>query len=251
MSDVRFAYYGGVGVPDRGLRRALKFLAWAKERAQPLPFAFALNCVATVSEWCREGREGLQYSDALLALTAEHGFSHWYSFAQIGRGQAFALLGKANEAITEIKSAFTSYEATGAMVPGWAYSGLAFAYLAAERPEEGLGVAAKGLELADKAGDREALSELHRLRGELILMNDSSATAETEASFRAPIAAARQQSARFPELRATVGLARLLAKQGKRNEARAMLADIYGWFTEGFDTADLKDAKALLDELSG
>jgi hypothetical protein len=239
-----------LGFPEQGLRRALKFLAWAKERAQPLPLAFALNCVATVSEWRREGSEGLQYSDALLALTAEHGFSHWYSFAQIGRGQAFALLGKANEAITEIKSAFRSYEATGARVPGWAYSSLAFAYLAAERPEEGLGVAAKGLELAEKTGDREAISELHRLKGELVLMNDSSATAEAEASFSLAIAAAREQYARFPELRATVDLARLLAKRGKRNEARAMLGEIYGWFIEGFDTVDLKEAKALLEELS-
>jgi predicted ATPase len=159
-------------------------------------------------------------------------------------------LGRADEDITEIESAFASYKATGATIPVWAYSCLAFAYLAAQRAAEALGITAKGLELADKTGDREALSELHRLRGELVLLGDSTATTEATASLNAAVDTAREQDAKLPELRATVSLARLLATQGKRDEARAMLAEIYNWFTEGFDTADLKAAKALLEELS-
>ena len=92
---------------------------------------------------------------------------------------------------------------------------------------------------------------LHHARGELLLARNPCDIAEAEQCFRTAIEIARGQSARSEELRATTSLARLLAKQSHRDEARAMLADIYGWFTEGFDTADLKDAKALIDELSG
>ena len=91
--------------------------------------------------------------------------------------------------------------------------------------------------------------ELHRLKGEAILIRDSSATAEAETCFRKAIDIARGQSAKWSELRATVSLARLLRDAGRSDEARAMLAEVYNWFTEGFDTADLKDAKTLLDEL--
>jgi predicted ATPase len=87
---------------------------------------------------------------------------------------------------------------------------------------------------------------LHRFKCEAILMRDSAATAEGRGAFERP---SKPQSAKWWELRATTPLARLLAKQGKRDEARAMLGEIYNWFTEGFDTADLKDSKALLDEL--
>jgi predicted ATPase len=93
------------------------------------------------------------------------------------------------------------------------------------------------------------LSELHRLKGEL-LMCDPTATAHAEACFRAVIKTAREQHARLPELSTTTSHARLLARQGRRDEARTMLAEIYGWFTEGFDTADLKEAKALFEELN-
>ncbi len=92
-------------------------------------------------------------------------------------------------------------------------------------------------------------AEAHRVKGELLLAQDASNAAQAEQSFRTAIEIARRQKAKSWELRATTSLVRLLDQQGKRDEARAMLADIYNWFTEGFDTADLKDAKALLDEL--
>jgi class 3 adenylate cyclase/ribosomal protein L40E len=240
-----------LGFPDAGLQRSLEFLDWARARAQPLPLAFALNCVSTAFVWRREGGEALKYADALLALTVEQGFSNWHSFAQIDRGHTLALLGKGDEAIAEIKSAIASYEATGAVVPGWVHCSLAFGYIVAGQPAEGLRVVVKGLEVGDKTGDGEARAELHRLKGELLLMCDPGAKAQAETCFRAAINAAREQHARLPELCATTALARLLASQGRRDEARTTLAEIYGWFSEGFDTADLKDAKALLDELGG
>ena len=235
-----------LGFPDKGLRRALEFLAWARERAHALPLAFALNSVATILAWRGEGGQALKYADAQLAVTAEHGFSNWHSFGQIVRGQALALLGKADEAITEIKGAIDSLAANGAVVPGWAYTNLAFSYLAAGRPEEGLKIAAKGLATADQSSD----AHLYRLHGELLLMSDSAKAAHAETSFRAAIHRASTQRAKYAELCATTSLARLLAKQDKRDEARTMLAEIYGWFTEGFDTADLNEAKTMLNELA-
>ena len=104
--------------------------------------------------------------------------------------------------------------------------------------------------MAAKTGDAEAKSELHRLYGELVRVGDPMKAGIAESSFRTAIEVSREQCAKWPELRATLSLARLLAHHGRREEARSTLAEIYNWFTEGFDTADLKDAKALLDELS-
>ena len=108
----------------------------------------------------------------------------------------------------------------------------------------------EGFASVAKTGEQLSSPSLHHVKGELLLAQNPSDGAEAERCFRTAIEIARRQSARLAELRATTSLARLLAKQGRRDEARAMLAEIYGWFTEGFDTADLKDAKALLDELN-
>ncbi|MBV8137488.1 MAG: hypothetical protein JO121_17945 [Deltaproteobacteria bacterium] len=124
------------------------------------------------------------------------------------------------------------------------------AYLRAVRAELAIGTLDEALSRSRRIGLHIYDARLCRLRGEAILMRDSSMIAQAEESFRKGIGIARSQSAKSWELRATTSLARLLAKEGKREEARAMLAEIYNWFTEGFDTADLKDARALLDELS-
>jgi predicted ATPase len=117
--------------------------------------------------------------------------------------------------------------------------------------DEGLRVLAEALELVDKTAERWWEAELHRLEGELSLIQDAANLREAEHCFRTAIEVARRQGGKSLELRATTSAARLLAKQGRRDEACAMLAEIHGWFTEGFDTRDLKDAKALLDELNG
>jgi tetratricopeptide (TPR) repeat protein len=238
-----------LGYPDKGLRRALEFLAWARERGQLLPLAMALNCLAAILVWRGEAVEALKHADAMLALTFEHGFTNWYFYGQIIHGEAQALSGKAGEAIAEIKAAIASCQAAGAVIPGWAYGSLVEAYLAAQQPAEGLSVVTEALELAERTGNAEAKPLLHQLHGELLMMRDSSK--EAEAAFRTAIEIAQKQAARFPEVRATLRLARLLVRQGRRDAARAMLAESYNWFNEGFDTADLKDAKALLLELNG
>jgi tetratricopeptide (TPR) repeat protein len=125
---------------------------------------------------------------------------------------------------------------------------LAEAYLAMGRLDDGLGALTEAQAVADKNEEREHEAEIHRLKGELLLKRESNA-AEAQSYFQRSIEVARQQSAKSLDLRATISLPRLRDKQGDRPAARAMLTAIYGWFTEGLDTADLKDAKALLDEL--
>jgi predicted ATPase len=118
------------------------------------------------------------------------------------------------------------------------------------RVEYGLDALAEALTVVDEHEIRHHEAEIHRLKGELLLKQDTSRRIEAQRCFERAAEIARKQSAKSLELRAAMSLARLLAKQGRRNEARTMLAEIYNWFTEGFDTADLKDAKALLDQLA-
>jgi predicted ATPase len=125
---------------------------------------------------------------------------------------------------------------------------LAQLYEKAGQPEEGLHQLAEAARLVEATQERWAEAEMHRLRGTLLL--SLSKHAEAENSYRQALSVAQRQSAKFWELRASTSLARLWCDQGKREEARELLAPVYGWFTEGFDTRDLKDAKALLDELA-
>jgi predicted ATPase len=117
------------------------------------------------------------------------------------------------------------------------------------RLNDGLSVLTEALASADAREDRHYEAEMHRLKGELFLRRDDSSISEARSCFQRAIELARRQNAKSLELRATVSLAKLLDHQGNCEEARAMLADIYNWFTEGFNTADLKDAKTLLVQL--
>ncbi len=133
----------------------------------------------------------------------------------------------------------------------YAIASLAWVYARMGRTEDALTTLDAALAHVERSGEKAELAEMQRLKGEVLLMRNGSAIEETERCFRSAIKLARVQEAKWWELRATMSLARLLAKHGRRDEARTMLAEIYDWFTEGFDTADLKDAKVLLDELAG
>ena len=165
-------------------------------------------------------------------------------------GRALAQLGQIEEGLSEMLR-WQSYATTaGADQAYFTSVGIAEAYLAAGRPREGLEAVSEGLELVQRTGKRINEVEMRRLKGELLLISDKNTAVEATRCFGDAIEVARRQGAKSLELRATMSLARLLTKQGRLNEARTMLAEIYNWFTEGFDTADLKDAKALLEELS-
>jgi predicted ATPase len=182
------------------------------------------------------------------------------------QGWALAEQGQVNEGIARIQQGLATLKAAGTTVGQVAHLALlAEAYGKAGRTEEGLRVVAEALAEVETAGARRVEAELYRLKGELLLQstvhtpqseitNSQSLApnpqAEAEACFRKAIEVACHQSAKSLELRAVMSLSRLWKQQGKKEQARQLLAEIYGWFTEGFDTADLQEAKALLEELT-
>jgi predicted ATPase len=191
-------------------------------------------------------------AEAAINLSSEGGFAQWMAEGTIFRGWALVQQGREAEGIGELRSGLAAWQRTGGglMLPqylGW----LAEALGRTGRVDEGIALVENALEIVSKSGECVHEAELCRLKGELMLLQNGSDVGEAASCFRHAIAASQQKIARSLELRATMSLARLLGSQCRRDEARTMLAEIYNWFTEGFDTRDLKEAKALLDELSG
>ena len=240
-----------LGYPDQALKRGNEALAFAQTLSDPFSLALAEYDFGVLRQYRREAGAAQETEEGVIALSAEHGFPDWLAQATTLRGWAMAEQGHNEEGIAQIKEGLAAYRATGAEL-NWPYflTLLAEAYMETGRLEDGLSVLTEALAAADEHEDRHHEAEIHRLKGELLLRQDDSSAAEAQSCFLRAIDVARKQSAKSFELRATTSLARLLNEQGRSDEARTMLAEIYGWFTEGFDTADLKDAKALLDELT-
>jgi predicted ATPase len=185
-----------------------------------------------------------------VALADEHGLAMFHGQAMAFQGWALLQRGEPQAAIGRISDGLTAARATHAHIFEPIFLGfLAEALARTGAITEGLKVVAEGLEIADGSGQNWADAELYRLRGNLLIGSPAPDQAKAEASFRRALAIAREQGTRGFESRAAFSLARLLCDQGRRTEARSLLAPVYGWFTEGFDTPDLKRAKALLDEL--
>jgi tetratricopeptide (TPR) repeat protein len=194
----------------------------------------------------REWAELTRQSTAELGNRFRHGIGDVYlGWTDVDAGEFDGGIERMREGLDEIRN-------TGAEIgTGYYLALIATALSRMGKFDEGLRNVDEGLSVIERTGDRVYEAEVRRIRGELLLAQDSSNAAQGERIFRTAIEIARSQKAKSWELRATMSLARLLAKQGKRDESRTMLADIYNWFTEGLDTADLRDAKALLDHLSG
>jgi predicted ATPase len=191
----------------------------------------------------------LASANEVVTLSNEHGFRDSLAIGNIMRGWCLVSLGQADEGIPLLLNGLTVCRAGGRnlMIPFFLMT-LADAYGMAAKPQEGLDRLAEVAELVETTHERWADAEMHRLRGRLLLsMNEH---AEAEKSYRRALEMAQRQSAKFWELRAARDLARLWRDQGKHTEARDLLSPIYGWFTEGFDTRDLKEAKALLVDLA-
>ncbi|MBI3797980.1 MAG: AAA family ATPase [Deltaproteobacteria bacterium] len=244
-----------LGYPDQALKRSHEALTRARELARPYTLAFALFWAVWVHQHRREGQVVQERIEAQIALASEQGFPNWMTWGTILRGGVLAEQGQGEEGIVEIRQGLAALRATGAAIsrPYW-LALLAEAYGKVGQPEEGLTVLAEALAGVDKNWERFCEAELYRLKGQLALQSESqsleSRTREAEACFHKAIEIARRQQAKSWELQAVMSLSRLWQQQGKTEEARKMLAEIYGWFTEGFDTKDLQKAKALLDKLS-
>jgi predicted ATPase len=238
-----------LGYPDQALRRSNQALASAEVLSHPYILAAAQFFAARLRQNRREALTAQEMAERLAARSAEHGFSFFLAQANIIRGGATAQQGRYPEGIAQMREGLAALHAT---TPRLSYlSLLAQACIDAGQLDDGLMVLRELLTAADEHRYPPSEPETYRLNGELMLRQNHSNAGEAESCFQHAIEVARNLSARSLELRATMSLARLLANQGRRDEACTILAEIYNWFTEGFDTADLKDAKALLDELSG
>ncbi len=240
-----------LGFPDRARRIARDALSASRDAPRWFTRLLAMAFDAELQQMLRNGRRTLEQADAAMSYAVEIG-----AMSQLGRlapyrAWALAETGQIDEGIEVLRQSIAAAEAAGAGLLVQAHCALAAGYGASGKPRDGLETLRRGQDLMDRTGERNLAAELQRLKGELTLLANPAATVEAESSFRDAIEVARGQSARWFELRATVSLARMLARHARRDEARAMLAEIYNWFTEGFDTADLKDAKALLDECAG
>ena len=183
-------------------------------------------------------------------IAADQGFPLWHALGRLHNGAGVLLQGRREEGLPLLLDGFQEFRATGAEVRVAAYlSMLGDAYMQCGKLAEARAALDKGLAAAEKSDDRTREAELHRLKGELLLAESADQIDEAEASFHRAIEVARRQQSRAWELRATMSLARLWQKQGRRDLARAALSAIYNAYTEGFTTADLVDAKRLLDAL--
>ena len=190
-------------------------------------------------------------AEALIALSTEHGLTDYLAWATILRGSIMAAQGRNEEGIALMQEGLDASRAAGAEAGRPYYlCELAEAFMETGRLGDGLRTLTEALVAAEEHEERVSEAEIYRLRGELLLRQEHSNAAEAQSCLQRAVEIAQNRSAKPLELRATMSLARLLAKQSRRGEARAMLAEIYNWFTEGFDTADLKNAKTLLDELN-
>jgi predicted ATPase len=190
-------------------------------------------------------------AEAALSVAEKGGFPLYEFWARIVKGCALIHLGHDEQGVAELREGLASAATTGAELwRTYNTAQLAEACAKAGQVGEGLRAIADALDAVQQKGERWWEAEIHRLRGLLLLQQRPSDLAQPQTCFARAIEIARQQCAKSLELRATTSLARLQKDTGHRDEARTMLAEIYSWFTEGFDTADLKDAKALLEELS-
>jgi tetratricopeptide (TPR) repeat protein len=241
-----------LGYPDQARRYTCQGLSLAQALAHPFTLAYAYYAAAESSFLRRDIQEILEQSKAALVLSHEHDFQVWVAAGLVIQGWAFAMQGQTDEGLRQICDVLISHQE----VIHEANRLTAFVMLAdvcglAGKARDGLQTLDESLALVGKTGGRLWEAELYRLQGVLLLSQDTSQqkTAEAETCFQKAMAIAQNQSAKSWELRAATSLARLQKQQGKQDEARKLLAEVYNWFTEGFDTADLKEAKALLEQL--
>ena len=237
-----------LGFPDHARELIESGLALAQRLAHFNSLAFALTWAAMLSNLRREFAVAQARAETAIEIASKHRMSAWFGHASVCRGFALASLGQQTEGIAQIQSGLAAWHVTGARLLDTQWLGfLGEAHLRAGQFADALAALDRATATAEATGEFHYLSELYRLRG--LVLAETAAATETASWLQQAIDTARSQQAKSLELRAATSLARFWRDQGKRAPAHDLLAPIYGWFTEGFDTQDLKDAKALLDEL--
>jgi predicted ATPase len=246
-----------LGYPAQALARVHEALALAHELSHPYSLAWAQWWTAFVVQLRQDVPALHEHAEAAVRLATEQGFPQWVAQGTILRGWALAMQGQGEAGLAQVRQGSAAVRATGGVLFVPYYSALlADVYGHLGHTADGLQALAEAHTLMEQQEERWWEAEISRLRGVLLLRQRSAAQqtgpqhAEAEACFQQALHVARRQEAKSLELRAAMSLARLWQQQGQRAEAHALLAPVYGWFTEGFDTADLQEAKALLDELA-
>jgi predicted ATPase len=270
---VSFSYSGialwSLGYPDQALARCYEGLTLAHEIDQPFSLAFAVQWTAALHLHRGEVQQAQEQVEQLEAISVDWAFSFWETVGTLLRGWLQVVQGRTEEGISQLRQAIATYQATGVvMLYPASLATLAEAYGKSGKPKEGVSVLTEALTVMNSTEQRHWEAELYRLYGELSLRNGEPETGRTgdktplsdspiprfpvsspEEAFQKAIEVARKQQAKSLELRAVMSLSRLWQRQGKKAEARQILVEVYNWFTEGFDTKDLQEAKALLDGL--
>jgi predicted ATPase len=238
-----------LGLPDRAMERVETGLALAQRLAHANSLAFALNLTAALHELRREFDSAQERAEEAIDFAIEHDLPEWLAFGNICRGFALAALDRQTEGIVQLRTGLANWNRGGAHLLDTQWLGvLAKAHLLAGEFENALTALDRAAEATATTEECHYQAELYRLRGTVLA--ETGEEAEAASWFQQAIDTARSQQAKSLELRAATDLARLWRDEGRRTEAHDLLAPVYGWFTEGFDTADLKDAKALLEELA-
>jgi predicted ATPase len=247
-----------LGYPEQALQKSREALRLAYELGHPFSTDYVLFCAAWIHQLRHEPQEAQGLAETVITLSQDQGFQRWLVLGTMAHGWALAMQGQGEAGIAQIHEGMIARRGLGDET-GRPY----FLALLAEacgkvgQHEEGLRALAEALDLVEKTGERIYEAEIYRLKGELTLQKEfhvqglkfQDAAAEAEACFLKAIEVARRQQAKSLELQAVMSLSRLWQQQGKKDEAQQMLAGIYNWFTEGFETKDLQEAKALLEEL--
>jgi predicted ATPase len=240
-----------LGYPEQAQRQSQAALAQAQALAHPQSLAFAQFFATLLHHRCRGVSAVQAHAESLLTLATAQGFPLWVGLGTCWQGWVLALQGQGTAGLVQLHQGLAAVlAARQTLSQPLCLVLVAEAVGHAGQVVEGLRWLAEALRAFEISGRGDLLAEAYRLQGELLLRQALPDVAQAEACFQQALAIARRQQAKSWELRIATSLSRLW-QQGKRAEACALLAPIYGWFTEGFDTADLQDAKALLEELGG
>jgi predicted ATPase len=240
-----------LGYPEQARQRGQEGMTLASHLSHPYSLAYALLVTTFLHQFLRETPAQLQeQAEAAMVLCTTQGFGPYLAGCTVLRGWALVAQGQGHEGIAQMREGLAAWQTTGLeQMRPYFLALLAEAYGHVGQADAGLTALMEALTLVDTTGERFYKAELHRLQGELRLKHVIPDEPQAETCFQHALTIAHHQQAKSLELRAAMSLARLWQRQGKRTEARELLAPIYSWFSEGFDTADLQEAKALLEAL--
>ena len=240
-----------LGYPEQARQKSQKACTLAEELSHPHTLVFVLLLASRVHQYRREGQATQELSEKILSLSIEHGFPLRIAAANFMRGWALAEQENRIEGIAQMHKGMSEWHSTGTKTNHTYFkTRLSETYGKEGQPEVGLNLITEALSMINESDERFCEAELHQIKGDLLLLQAAPDKHQAESCFQQALEVARNQQAKSLELRAAMSLSRLWQSQGKKEEAHNLLSEIYNWFTEGFDTADLKEAKALLEELS-